>query len=103
MLPLTIPTRRREMDSREAAEAIEQFGDELAKLTRTFNNTCARMRSDHVDRVNAIDFQDKLDTIAEAFRALGDQMLRECDAEEEAEDRRCMVNVGGHRDGGSAA
>lgn len=58
---------------------------------------------DAPDAINDIADQDKIDTIAEAFRALGDRLCRLCDAAEEAEDRRHMISVGGHRDGGSAS
>lgn len=88
MQPLVIHPYRTVLSSREAAEAIEQFGDDLAKLNRAFDNACARMHWTDVDRVNEIDSQDKLDGIAEAFRALGDRLSRDCDAAEEAEDRR---------------
>jgi hypothetical protein len=91
------------LTARQAAEAIEQFGDDLAALNRAFDKLCDRMSGGTMDQVNAIEHQDRLDTIAEAFRALGDRLCRECDEAEEADDRRRMVNVGGHRDGGSAA
>jgi ElaB/YqjD/DUF883 family membrane-anchored ribosome-binding protein len=73
---------------RQEAEAIEQFGDDLAKLMRDFDQLCARMSPGAIDGVNAIPNQDHLDTVAEAFRALGDRLCRECDAAEEADDRR---------------
>lgn len=88
MQPLVIRPFRTVLSSREAAEAIEQFGDDLAKLNRAFDAVCGRMHSAHVDRVNEIDFQDKLDVIAEAFRALGDRLSRECDAHDVSEDER---------------
>ena len=72
---------------RDAAEAIEQFGDDLAKLIRSFEALCNRIPNDMVDQVNAISAQDQLDTIAEDFRKLGDELCRECDAAEEANDR----------------
>lgn len=74
--------------ARAQAEAVEQFGDDLAALTRSFDRLCSRMTGLAIDGVNAIPDQDKLDTVAEAFRALGDRLCRECDAAEEADDRR---------------
>lgn len=87
MQPLGIYPRRTELDAREAAEAIEQFGDDLAALSIAFTKLCGRMSSDTVDEVNAIQHEDKIDTVAEAFRALGDRLCREYDAAEEAGDR----------------
>lgn len=76
------------LTAREEAEAIEQFGDDLAKLMVGFDRLCNRMSSAAIERVNAIPNQDHLDTVAEAFRALGDQLCREDDQAAEAEDRR---------------
>jgi len=73
------------LTAREEAEAIEQFGDELLKLCKTF---CDGFNLATVDRVNAVPDQEKLEVIGKAFQALGDQMSRECDAAEEADDRR---------------
>lgn len=78
----------RTLTARDEAEAIEAFGDELAILTRTFDKLCGRMSSEVTDRINAIPHQDYLDTVAEAFRALGAALCRECDEAEEADDRR---------------
>ena len=89
----------RPLTDREAAETIEQFGDDLCKLMRAFDNACNRMDSDTIARVNAIPDQDKLDTVAEDFRKLGDELCRGCDERDEADPRRAMINVGGHRDG----
>ena len=74
-----------ELTIRQQAEAIEQFGDDLLKLCKTF---CAGFDHDVVDRVCAVEHQEHLESIAKAFQALGDQMQRECDEAEEAEDRR---------------
>jgi ElaB/YqjD/DUF883 family membrane-anchored ribosome-binding protein len=76
------------LTARQTAEAIEQFGDDLAALNRALDKLCERMSRDTVDAINALPDQDKLDTIADAFRALGDRLCRECDAAEEADDRR---------------
>lgn len=76
------------LTARQEAEAIEAFGDELAALNIAFTQLCDRMSIATMDRVNAIPNQDHLDTIAEAFRALGDQLCREDDKAAEAEDRR---------------
>jgi hypothetical protein len=77
------------MTAREAAERIEQFGDELAALLKAFDKDCDRMPSNPVvDRINEIENQDSLDTIATAFQKLGSEMSSECDAAEEADDRR---------------
>ena len=73
---------------RASAEAIEQFGDDLASLVRAFDLLCDRMPSSEVDWINRIPDQDKLDTIAKDFQALGNRLSRDCDAAEEAEDRR---------------
>ena len=75
------------LSQRCAAEAIEQFGDDLAALNRAFDKKVERMRPWLIERVNGIEFQDHLDTIAEAFRKLGDELCRECDEAEEAFDR----------------
>lgn len=79
---------RTPMTAREEAEAIEQFGDDLAKLMRAFDLSCRRMSAHAIDRVNAIPNQDELDTVAEAFRALGDQLCREDDQANVADDER---------------
>jgi hypothetical protein len=91
------------LTDRQAAEAIEQFGDDLAALNRAFDKLCSRMSPADVDAVNEIAHQDRLDGIAEDFRHLGDRLCRLCDGAEEGEDRRRMISVGGHRNGGSAA
>ena len=70
---------------RTQAEAIEQFGDDLLKLTRTF---CNDFDNATVDRVCEVPNQEHLETIAAAFQALGRTMQDECDAAEEAEDAR---------------
>jgi len=72
---------------RASAEAVEQFGDDLAALVINFDRLCSRMGA-VTERINAIPDQDKLEAVAEAFRKLGDQLFRECDAAEEADDRR---------------
>lgn len=76
------------LTAREEAEAVEQFGDDLAKLLIGFDRLCNRMSGATVERINAIPHQDHLDTVAEAFRSLGDQLCREDDQAAEAEDRR---------------
>ena len=73
---------------RASAEAIEQFGDDLAKLQKAFDKLCRFMPSSEIDWINRIPDQDKLDTIAKDFQALGDRLSRDCDAAEEVEDRR---------------
>lgn len=88
---------------RQQAEAIEQFGDDLIKLLKGLDDTCRHMDADTLNQVNAILERDDLDRGALAFKALGDLLCREDDEAEEAADRRRMVSVGGHRDGGSAA
>ena len=76
------------LSPRASAEAIEQFGDDLAKLCIAFDRLCERMPSEAVDRINDIPDQDHLDTIAEAFRALGDQLCREIDQADGDQDRQ---------------
>lgn len=78
---------RQPLTFRQSAEAIEQFGDDLAALSIAFTKLCDRMGAE-IERVNALPHQDKLDLIAEDFRKLGDEMCREADAAEEADDRR---------------
>lgn len=75
------------LTARQEAEAIEGFGDQLAAATRAFDSLCSRMSSAATDRINDIPNQEYLDTIAEAFRKLGDQLCREIDQADEAEDR----------------
>jgi hypothetical protein len=94
---------RQDLTGREWAEAVEQFGEDLSRLNKAFDRLCDRVAIPAVDRINEIPNQEHLQTIADAFRALGDRLCRECEAAEEAEDRRRLVSVGGHRDGGSAA
>lgn len=77
----------RDLTAREAAERVEQFGDDLLALSQAFDRDCNRM-SPFDERVNAIEHQDHLETIAKAFQALGDRMCRECEHAEEADDRR---------------
>lgn len=73
------------LTARQEAEAIEQFGDDLLKLCKTF---CDGFSLATVDRVNEVPDQEKLETIGKAFQVLGDRLSRECDQYEEAEDRR---------------
>lgn len=79
---------REDLTYRQEAEAIEQFGDDLAALNRAFDKLCDRMSPGATNAINEIANQDKLDTIAEAFRKLGDRLCRLCDEREEAEDQR---------------
>ncbi len=76
------------MTPRATAEAIEQFGDDLAMLIRGLEAACRLMPTDTVGLINAIPHQDCLDDIAEGFRTLGDRLSRECDRAEEADDSR---------------
>lgn len=78
-----MPTHK--LTARQEAEAIEQFGDDLLKLDKAFGEGFSLAT---VDRVCAVEHQEHLGTIAKAFQALGRQMQDECDAAEEAEDRR---------------
>ena len=73
------------LTKRQQAEAIEQFGDDLLKLCRRFTGGFDLAV---VDRVCAVENQEELEVIAQAFQRLGQQMQRECDEAEEAEDRR---------------
>jgi hypothetical protein len=79
---------RAPLTTRQAAEAIESYGDALAGLDRAFTRLCERMPDGAIDRINAIPLQDRLSEIIEDFRKLGAEMSAECDAAEEAEDRR---------------
>jgi hypothetical protein len=70
---------------RQEAEAIEQFGDDLMKLCKTF---CDGFALSTVDLVNGVPDQEKLETIASAFQRMGQRMQSDCDHYEEADDRR---------------
>jgi hypothetical protein len=76
------------LTKREQAEAIEQFGYDLAGLLREFDVVCGSLPTDTISRVNAIPGQDGLDGIAEAFWRLADELNAECGEAEEADDRR---------------
>lgn len=82
------------LSARAEAEAIEQFGDDLAALNIAFDKLCARLSPWAKDRLNEMpailiaDCSDMVDTVAEAYRKLGDEMCRELDQLDEAEDRR---------------
>ncbi len=76
------------LTKREEAEAIEQFGDDLAKLLKAFDRTCDRMTFDACYLISRIPHQDELDGIAAAFGTLGRDLHNDCDEAEEADDRR---------------
>lgn len=76
------------LTARQEAEAIEQFGMDLIRLNRAFDELCRGMSSRGLDAVNAIPDQDKLSTIAGIFLFEGQRYGTECDHAEEAEDRR---------------
>jgi hypothetical protein len=76
------------LTSRQEAEAVEQFGEELTKLLVGFDRLCARMSASTMERINAIPNQEHLDTVATAFSELGDRLCVEDDQHAEAEDRR---------------
>jgi hypothetical protein len=78
----------RTLSAREAAEAIEQFGDDLAALNRAFDSLCRRMPTAALDAINSIPDAEELDTIIDGFRAAGQRLSAECDEAEEALDRR---------------
>jgi hypothetical protein len=69
------------LTARQEAEAIEQFGDDLMNLCKTF---CDGFALSTVDRVNEVPDQEKLETIAKAFQLLGQRISTECDHAEEA-------------------
>jgi hypothetical protein len=73
------------LTKRQQAEAIEKFGDALWKLDSDF---AAGFDNDVVDRVCTVPNQEHIGCIARAFQRLGEQMQRECDEAEEADDRR---------------
>lgn len=75
------------LTARQFAEGVEQFADDLLALMKRLDDLCSGAPSVLVDRVNGIEHQDQLDTVARAFQALGDRLSRECDHAEEAEDR----------------
>lgn len=76
------------LTARQEAEAIEQFGDELASLSREFDRLCNRLSAHAIDRINGVERQEHIETVAKAFQVLGARMSTECDHAEEAEDRR---------------
>lgn len=82
------------LSARAEAEAIEGFGDQLAALNIAFDKLCERLSPWARDRINEMpailvaDCSDMVDTVAEAYRKLGDEMCRELDQADEAEDRR---------------
>lgn len=76
------------MDLRTIAEVIEQFGDDLAKLTAALDQKLQGLPFDITSEVNAIPHQEHLDEIAEGFRAFGRRLEQEVYHAEEAEDRR---------------
>lgn len=73
---------------RQEAEAIEQFGDDLAALCRGLDRLCNGLLIERLREIDAIPNQDQLEAVAEAFQRLGARLSRELDAAEEAEDRR---------------
>jgi hypothetical protein len=76
------------MTARQEAEAILQFGEDLGKLLTGLDRLFLRF-SDHAkDRWNQLEHVEHLDDIEAAIRALGERLCVECDAGEEAEDRR---------------
>lgn len=79
---------RQPLSYRQEAEAIEQFGDELTSLLRGLDRLAERMSPGAIDGINAIEGGDRLYTIAAAYSALGAELSRACDANEETEDRR---------------
>lgn len=72
---------------RQAAERVEQFGDDLLALIKDFDRAVGRMQP-FDERINAIPHQERLEDIAKDFQLLGDRMCRECEHAEEADDRR---------------
>ena len=77
--------REDDMSARREAEAIEQFGDELAAMLKRLDRIVS---APTFDRWNEIEGIEHLDGIAQATRQLGDRLCRECEHAEEAEDRR---------------
>jgi hypothetical protein len=73
---------------REEAEAIEQFGMDLIRLSNAFDKLCERMSPGAVDGINAIPDQERITTVAAHFLGLAQELNRLCDQAEEAEDRR---------------
>jgi len=74
------------LTTRQEAEAIEGFGNDLIRLVAPF---CDGFSLATVDRVNAVPDQEKLETIAKAFQRLGAQMSLECDEADEPEPFEC--------------
>ena len=69
---------------RQAAERIEQFGDDLVSLVRALDSDAMRFHSADIILLNDIPGQDELEAVAGAFRALGSRLSSECDAAEDA-------------------
>lgn len=94
---------RGELTARQAAEAIEELGDDLVKRLKMFDRQFDGFTPDAMAEFNDLANVEHIDSIALAIRELGRDLCSRCDAAEEAADRAAMVNVGGHRDGGSAS
>jgi hypothetical protein len=73
---------------RQAADAVEQFADDLAKLIKAFDRTCDQMTFDACYLIGRIPLQDEMDGIAAAFAKLAQAMHNDCDEADEADDRR---------------
>lgn len=91
------------LTARQAAEAIEALGDDLVARLKRFDREFDHFSPDDMADFNDLPSVQHLDSIALAIRELGREFCARCDADEDAADRRRMVNVGGHRNGGSAA
>jgi hypothetical protein len=78
----------RTLTYRQEAEAIEQFGMDLIRLSNEFDKLCASMSPGAIDRINAVPGQDQITTTAAIFLGVGRELSALCDEAEEAEDRR---------------
>lgn len=68
------------LSQRAEAEAVEKFGDDLLKLVKDFDRLCPRIFDDTMLEICRIPNQEHLSDIAEAYRKLGSDLGRACDA-----------------------
>lgn len=75
---------------RQEAEAIEQFGDDLAALCRTFDRLCNRMSNEACDGINAIPHQDHSTPIT--AKPVGKAQARTLVATAAPQTSDCVIN-----------
>ena len=70
---------RPDLSRRAAGEAIFTVGEDLAKLVMAFDALCNRIDMGTIAKINAVEGQEHLSTIAAGLTALGDSICAECD------------------------